>query len=310
MWNIFILDKYCNPLFITCYYFCTSYLYNHLNLNSLRSCFESTPFASTSKRYRDSLSPLSPSEITQPEQKATVQALLTSLSASKKNTTFFQGELTDGNTVIPLIGFDNVHKKLSELMANNVPASLKNCQVSLNKITGKPQVVIKSYTVIDEAGNADIKVDDPATLGSPSLTVDKLDTLDVYDRVTLCVTVLQVKDPVQVSTGKTKQEVIIGDKTGNVTLTLWEHDINTLQENCSYQLSRVQVHEFSGRRELSLPSFGATINPIEDLQDICRVHSEEDNTKPLVNAFIVAVNQLAVINNDAPRHQHFQCFHY
>ena len=185
-------------------------------------------------------------------------------------------------------------------MANNVPASLKNCQVSLNKITGKPQVVIKSYTVIDEAGNADIKVDDPATLGSPSLTVDKLDTLDVYDRVTLCVTVLQVKDPVQVSTGKTKQEVIIGDKTGNVTLTLWEHNINTLQENCSYQLSRVQVHEFSGRRELSLPSFGATINPIEDLQDICRVHSEEDNTKPLVNAFIVAVNQLESV---------FSCVH-
>ena len=73
----------------------------------------STNIGSPSKEpcVRDSASRLSPSEIRQPEQKVTVQALLTSLSPTKKNETYFQGELTDGTKVIPLIGFEKTHRK-------------------------------------------------------------------------------------------------------------------------------------------------------------------------------------------------------
>ena len=83
-----------------------------------------------------------------------------------------------------------------------MPTTLKNCQISLNKHTGKPQVVIKSYSKIEEAFDSNFQVENPTTLGSPCLPINQLDTLHMYDRVTINATVLQVKEPVTVSTGK------------------------------------------------------------------------------------------------------------
>ncbi len=75
--------------------------------------FSPTPKSSKKFRNRDSASPiaLSPTEIEKPENKATVHALLTSLSPTKKTDTYFQGELTDGQTVIPLIRNTKLNSK-------------------------------------------------------------------------------------------------------------------------------------------------------------------------------------------------------
>ena len=104
-------------------------------------------------------------------------------------------------------------------MDKKITANLKNCQITLNKASGKPQVVIKSSTVIEQAGSTKITVADPATL------IDQLETLDVYDRVTVRVAILKVNDPIKVSTGKTKQEA------GNTTLTLWENEVKWTVSN-------------------------------------------------------------------------------
>ncbi len=51
----------------------------------------------------------------------------------------------------------------------------------------------------------------------------------------------------------------------------------SLTENVSYQLSRVQVHEFSGKKELTYPAFGASITPINDLESICATQTDQDD---------------------------------
>ena len=77
-----------------------------------------------------------------------------------------------------------------------------------------------------------------------------------------------MQPPTTVSTGKQKQDVIIGDDTGTTTLTLWEQNIGILTENTSYQLSRVQVHSYLGRSELTFPVFGAAIEERDMLENV------------------------------------------
>ena len=47
---------------------------------------------------------LSPREISSPEPSAVVKALVTSLSPVKPKENMFYGELSDGETVVPLVG--------------------------------------------------------------------------------------------------------------------------------------------------------------------------------------------------------------
>ena len=113
----------------------------------------------------------------------------------------------------------------------------------------------------------------------------------MYDCVTINATILQVKEPVTVSTGKRKQQVILGDDTGSITLTLWGGSIDCLQQNTSYQFCRVQINEFLGKQELNYPRFGASFKEIQDLPEVCLVNEEQEEDV-LLDAVIIAFNQL------------------
>ena len=130
---------------------------------------------------------MSPREILSPEPSAVVSGLLTSLSPSKPKETTFYGELSDGEAVIPLVGFDKAQwRKLEHFQQSQKPLSLINCQITLNKTTGKPQVVVKNYTAVQESPNTGIHINDPNTLASPILPISHIGTLDEYDRVANC----------------------------------------------------------------------------------------------------------------------------
>ena len=225
------------------------------------------------KRQLNSLSPatsnklpkrsMSPREILSPEPSAVLSGLLTSLSPSKPKETMFYGELSDGEAVIPLVGFDKAQwRKLEHFQQSQKPLSLINCQLPLNKTTIKPQVVVKNYTAVQESCNTGIHINDPTLLlASPILPISHIGTLDEYDRVTVRAAVLKVKDPQSVSKGKMKQDIIVADESGTIPLTLWEEDIGKLVQYTSYQLNRVQVHKFLGKYELTFPLLG-TIHAI------------------------------------------------
>ena len=72
----------------------------------------------------------------------------------------------------------------------------------------------------------DLQLPDEATLVSPLLSINKLDTKKQYDRVTVRITARKVKDVVTVK-NKQKQEVIVGDDSGTTIFILWENNIGT-----------------------------------------------------------------------------------
>ena len=97
------------------------------------------PLCPSAKRPRQDRTPtpLSPSQVT-PDPKATICAIVNSLSPHPSPNNYFQGEITDGETVLPLFGYDeDLQIKLKDYMETKETVTLRNCQVSENSKTGK-----------------------------------------------------------------------------------------------------------------------------------------------------------------------------
>ena len=92
--------------------------------------------------------PLSPGDINSSNPNATVQALVTSISPIKPSK-IFDGQFTDGDSIIRLVGFDKKQReKLHSFCDKNIPITVKDCQVQQNKVSAKFEVVVKSYTQV------------------------------------------------------------------------------------------------------------------------------------------------------------------
>ena len=241
--------------------------------NSKRARSTTSPHPSQSKKSRMSLSP---SQLSSPEPSATVNGVVASLSPQKERSRFFHGELTDGESVVRVVGFEKEQRqKLADFYQKQQPVTIRNCQVSMNKITGKPEVVIKSYTTLENSEET-FNIQDPKTVCSPLVSISNFSEVDPSSRVTLKIAVLKVKDPTTLSIGKRKQELVIADSTGHTTLALWEEDIDMLEELRSYQLNRVLFHMYNGNWEVSFPSFGASFEEIPDLEDVDILGFDDD----------------------------------
>ena len=258
--------------------------------------------APSAKKPRHSISlspsPLSPSQVETTDSKATINAIVTSLSPRPTRSNCFQGEITDGETVLPLLGFDeDLRLKLKQHMDNKDTITLRNCQVTTSRVKGKLQVVLKTHTMIEKNPEVVYNIADPSTLGSPIVALNELAKYKQYDRVTVTARVIQVKPSLQVNTGKYKQDVIIADSTGHACLTVWEDDIDPLQENYTYRFSRITINKYAGKTDLSMPQYGANTEIIDnDIEDIY-IPEEHTKTEPkhLNQVTITAVNQLELL---------------
>ena len=137
-------------------------------------------------------------------------------------------------------------------------ASPKVCQL---------EVVLKSSSEV-ELSETEFNVPNLKTVGSSEITLSKLDNYEEYDRVTFRAQVNKVGKPHTVGGGKVKQEVLLCDSTASATITLWEDDANMLIEGKSYQMNRVIVRFFLGKSHLSMPPSGATVEEIDDLENV------------------------------------------
>lgn len=99
-----------------------------------------------------------------------------------------------------------------------------------------------------------------------------------------------MKDPVTVSNGKQKQDIVIADSTGHTTLTLLEEDIGMIVESKSYQLNRVQINHYLGKIELNFPCFGVSAQEIDDLLHVPMLDNNDDTTY-LHTVTIIAVTK-------------------
>lgn len=238
----------------------------------------------------EQLSPLSPGNIKSEDPHATVHALVTSVSPITPSR-FFEGELTDGDSIIRIVGFDkHQRQKIDNFCTKGIPITLKDCQIQTNTFKNKLEIVIKNYTVVEES-DLHFKVSDPKTVGSALVKLNQLDTLQEYDLVTVKVTVLKVHNPQTVGTGKTKQDVLIADDTAKSSITLWESHVNSLKEHKSYQLNKMVVRSYLGKYHLSRPQTGSSVEDVTDIEDIVQ-DSDTDDEEQLIATSVLAVQQL------------------
>ena len=75
---------------------------------------------------------------------------------------------------------------------------------------------------------------------------------------------------------KTKQDVVVADATAKSTVTLWENDVNSLQQGISYQLNRLEVRVYMGKKHISFPS-SLSKDEISDIHDVINSYTPSDD---------------------------------
>ena len=89
-----------------------------------------------------------------------------------------------------------------------------------------------------------------------------------FTKVTCQAKVLQLEEPTETANGKTLQNVLVADSNGTAKVTLWETDINKLEANKSYQLSKMILKEFRGQIQLCCGKDESLITEIDDLEAV------------------------------------------
>ena len=133
---------------------------------------------SSGKKPRQEI-PLSPAKITEPAKRTDVEGIIRCVSESPHRKgesplhTFFDGELSDGEQIVRMMGYDKSQlNKLQKFCVNQEPCLLKHCMISERK-NEKLQVVIKSYTSIEKS-KPEFDIPDSANDGSTTTTLGSL----------------------------------------------------------------------------------------------------------------------------------------
>ena len=204
-------------------------------------------------------------EICNPTANAKVTGVITSLSPIKKskgNISYFDREISDGKASIRLFGFDSsVNRKLDEV---DGPVTLSHCEVKRSRIGQNMEILLNSTTQIQQAEvtiNTELNVPQDIDISNIYKTVD-------FQKVSCTAKVLNTDEPVQVSGGKTKQDITISDSSGCIRLTVWEEYINKLEEDTSYHFSGVTVRTFKGKIFLSSSKDSFTFKKIDDIGNV------------------------------------------
>ena len=177
-------------------------------------------FPTKTKQFReDTQPPLSPSKIVNEQAHANFEGLVTCVSEFKPSR-YFEGEITDRETVTRFVGF--IKKKRDEIEVfykHGKPVLQKNCQIQVSKYSKAFEVQVKDYTKI-EPSEENYDIDNIESVGSPLITLQDLQSKSQQDRVTVCVSIVRVDNP-ETSGNNTKQNVTIAESTGIATLALW-----------------------------------------------------------------------------------------
>ena len=235
--------------------------------------------------------------LTRPVQNASLHAAVTSLSSVKKgrNSNYFDGTLYDGHRQIRLVGFlPAQQKKLDGFWTTKKAVAVKNCEVKQSRQGGgQMEVILKTSTEISASSrDLDASVFSTYEPEASMIKLGDIGLLDNYQKVTAEVKVLMIMEAIEVSGGKKKQDVTVGDKSGTVKVSLWEEHIDTLQKETSYRLKNFVVREYASQKYLSMPKAGAVITPIDNIGDVVQPVSENASSTDIFNVEIIGVPQL------------------
>ena len=237
-------------------------------------------------------------EINEPSPSATLHGAITNISPIKKgrmNTQFFDATLADSTSSVRLVGFSPQHQiQLNDLHKTNSPVELVDCVLKHSRQGQGYDVMLKSNTQIKSSSKKlDMGTIMSSTMESKPITLDTLNTLPQYDKVTVNVKVLQLLKTEEVGQDKkVKRDVLVADRTATAKLVLWEQHVNHLEEGKSYCLKHFHVKEFKSKKHLSMPKNDFSITLIDDLEDTVDEIPTDDEHTTIYNAIIIGVAEL------------------
>ena len=231
-------------------------------------------------------------------ESAILHGVMRNLSPVKKGkrASFFEGHMSDGTSKMRVVGFKaEQRKKLLEFSETGVPVVLKDCQIKMSRQGHEMEVLLKNSTKISASGKVFDMCDEMEDKPVPLAEVHKMAE---YTRVTVIVKVLSKRKAVKLDGGLTKQDVIVADATGVMTVTLWEEKVDSLDLLQCYKLSQFLVRDYNMKKSLSLSRQGSNIESVTDIGEVTEDDklSDSEVIDCISEADIVGVKQLGSFN--------------
>ena len=227
-------------------------------------------------------------------ESAIVHGVITSLSPMKKGkaSNFFHANISDGDTQLRLVGFQDAQRKqLASFKKDSSAIALEHCKIKRARQSDDLEVLLKPTTKVTKSPKKlDVK-QFPTEEHQPTILLKNLQDLPTYTKVWVKAKVMNVDPPVKLSGGLTKQEITIADSTAPARLTLGEKDIDTLEEFNSYHFQPLTVRAFKCQKYLTTPKEGCKVEPIEDLDDVTEDDLPNDSIT-IHDAEIIGVQSL------------------
>ena len=231
--------------------------------------------------------------LTNPLTNASVHGAVTSLSPVKKgrSSMYFDGTVYDGHEQIRLVGFlPAQQKKLDGFFADKKALRLHNCEVKQSRQGHQMEIILKSETELSESEKEfDVAVFNNEPVPT-SITLGELPSIENFREVIVEVKILSKTEPITVSGGKKKQDVVIGDCTGTTKVALWGEYIDSLDVDESYRLAKFSVKEYASQKYLSMLRRGSEITQIDDIGEVEQPTSS--TVTEISNPEIIGVPQL------------------
>ena len=104
--------------------------------------------------------------------------------------------------------------------------------------------------------------------------------------------VIQIGEKHEVKPGLFKQDVTISDKTTTMKLTLWQNDIDHLENSKSYQLDNLEVKSYNASKYLSPPKTGLCCMSHPDINEVVCEPNTCSLDDEILDAEVVGVNDV------------------
>ena len=181
-------------------------------------------------------------------------------------------------------------------MMKRQPVELSDCQVKKARRGSRMELLLKGSSVVrSSVRQIDVSGIRFGIDVAGVVSVEDVCSRSVYDRVSLKMKVLSVRETVCVGKGKTKQDVVVGDSTCVVKFTLWEEAVGKRKVGESYLLENVIVMEYGGAKFVSMAKEGSryvVIDDVGEIKDVELAVGVQESLREITDAKVVAVERL------------------
>ena len=159
------------------------------------------------------------------------------------------------------------HHLIKSFEESKSPIKIKNVQKRL--YNGTEEYTIQKHSKIQPANQDEVSFSylEAMSASKEPTFISQLSDVSPEKLVSVKAMVSEVSEPVkqenQYGPDLRRQEVVIVDPSDCITLTLWEENVDQLQQNTTYLFKNVRVKSFRGRMYLNTPKeqdlFSATV---------------------------------------------------